>query len=128
METVDIEALKAERENILKQLQEWHEKKEFEIDGLVFTVGPLTHQIRLEVVSVYSINEQRWHLGDWSNLTDSSIQKVIRLLEENIYYKGVQISKIKNFWDEHEDIYFDFIKTATKVVCYPFYKKKLAIG
>lgn len=120
--------LKKQREEILKQLDEWTEDSAFPVNGNVYKISKLSHQFRLEVVAIYSQIEANITTGNYGFLMNKDFKEVMKKVDEKILFDNSQISKLPNHFEEYAEDYLDYVAISLKVISYPFYKRKLSIG
>lgn len=120
--------LDEQREVILKQLDEWNEKGLFEVNGNEYKLSKLSHQFRLEVLSLYSQIEANITMGNYGFITDQKFKDLMKKVDDRILFDGSQISKIPNHFETHAEDYLDYVALSLKLISYPFYKSKLRTG
>ena len=120
--------LEKQREEILKQLDEWVEKSAFEVNGREYKISKLSHQFRLEVVAIYSQIEANLTMGNYGFLINEDFKKLMKKVDDKILFENSQISKLPKHWEEYPEDYLDYVALSLKVISYPFYKKKVNIG
>jgi len=119
------EELKEKREELIKQLEEWHKEGYFIVNGRRYELSKMTHQFRVEVLAIFSQIEPALLVGNYGFMLDDAFKKIMQKIEDRVLYEGVQISKRPKHWEEFEEDYIDFVNLSMKVITYPFYKKKL---
>ena len=121
------EQLEKQKEEILKQIEEWSDNSYFEINGRRYEISKLSHQFRLEVVAIYSQIESSITMGNYGFLINKDFKNVMKKVDERIIFEGSQISKLPNHFEEYPEDYLDYVSLSLKVISYPFYKRKLSI-
>jgi len=121
------ERLETQREEILKQIEEWVNNSAFEVNGREYKISKLSHQFRLEVVAIYSQIEANLTMGNYGFLINKEFKDVMKKVDERILFDGSQISKLPNHFEEYAEDYLDYVAISLKVISYPFYKRKLSI-
>ena len=121
------EQLEKQREEILKQIEEWSENSYFEINGRRYKISKLSHQFRLEVVAIYSQIESSITMENYGFLINKDFKNIMKKVDERILFEGSQISKLPNHFEEYPEDYLDYVSLSLKVISYPFYKRKLSI-
>jgi len=120
--------MEEQREEVIKQLEEWNKNGFFEVNGRKYVLSKMTHQFRVEVLAIYSEIEILLLSGNYSFMIEDNFKKIIKKIEDRVLFDGMQISKRPQHWEEYEEDYIDFVTLSMKVICFPFYKKKLAIN
>lgn len=120
--------LEKQREAILKQLEEWHNDSLFVINDREYKISKLSHQFRLEVISIYSQIEPQILTGNYSFLQRDDFKKIIKKVDDKILFEDLQLSKRQNHFEEYPEDYLDYVAISLKVICYPLYRTKLHIG
>ena len=113
-----------EQNQSLEQIKQYSNSGEFSINGQEYKLSGLSHQLRLEVLSVYSQIEANLIMGNYRFLQDNEFKKVMTKIEDRVLFDNMQLSKLKHF-EEYPENYLDFIAISMKVIVYPFYHKKL---
>lgn len=113
-----------ELEKINDQYRQWHNDKKFVIQDKEFEINKLSHSFRLEVVAIYGELEAPMIMGNFSFILDSKFKSIFSKIEDNVLFEGIQISKIKDFWEDNEYLYLDFIQIVLRLIVFPFYDKK----
>ena len=88
----------------------------------------LSHQFRLEVLAMYSQIEANITMGNYGFLTEPKFKKLMEKVDEKILFENSQISKLEKHFEKYAEDYIDYIAIGLKVICYPFYKRKLRTG
>lgn len=120
--------LKEQREEILKQLDEWTKNSAFTVNDNEYKISKLSHQFRLEVVAIYSQIEANITMGNYGFLMNKDFKDVMKKVDDKILFENSQVSKLPNHFEEHAEDYLDYVAISLKVISYPFYKRKLSIG
>ena len=120
--------LEKQREEILKQLDEWTNNSAFKVNDNEYKNSKLSHQFRLEVVAIYSQIEANLTMGNYGFLMNKEFKEVMKKVDDKILFENSQISKLPNHFEEHAEDYLDYVAISLKVISYPFYKRKLAIS
>lgn len=120
--------LEKQREEILKQLDEWTNNSAFKVNDNEYKISKLSHQFRLEVVAIYSQIEANLTMGNYGFLMNKEFKEVMKKVDDKILFENSQISKLPNHFEEHAEDYLDYVAISLKVISYPFYKRKLAIS
>lgn len=108
----------------LEQIKAVYADNEAEINGTVYSYAKFTHPERLKVFAFYTSLVKDHKIGDvrmdfWD---DPQYHKIQQLIESKVLVDGMQISKIKDFWEQEEnmDDYIPLMMTSLQVICYPF--------
>jgi len=117
--------LEKKREEIIKQIETYYQNNYFEVNGRRYELSKLNHQFRVEVLAVYSQIEPALTMENYGFMLNEDFKRVMKKIEDRVLFEGMQISKRPNHWEEYEEDYLDFVALSMKVICYPFYKKKL---
>lgn len=96
------------------------------INGRDYEIKKFNHVDRCTVFAFYSRISPKVQAGDFSFLTDPEFAKVMKIIEDRVTFDDMQISKMKNHWDEYPEDYLQFISTMLAVVSYPF--MRAAVG
>lgn len=91
-----------------------------------YEIKKFNHVDRTTVFAFYSRIGNQIKAGDFSFLTDDQFSKVMKIIEDRVIFDGMQISKMKNHWDEYPEDYLQFVSTMLAVVSYPF--MRAAVG
>lgn len=122
---INKEELEKQREAILKQLEEWHSEGFFVINGREYKISKLSHQFRVEVISIYSQIEAQNVMGNYAFLQREDFKKIMKKVDEKILFDGMQISKLEKHFEEYPEDYLDYVAVSMKVITFPLYKAKL---
>ena len=122
-----IKEMEEQRKQIIEQLEEWYKNGYFEVNGREYKLSKMTHQFRVEVLAVYSEIEPMLLSGNYGFMTEDKFKRIIKKIEDKILFDGMQISKRPQHWEDYEEDYLDFVALSMKIICFPFYKKKLSI-
>ena len=114
-----------EQNQSLEQLKQWNDSGEFIINDRTYKLTGLSHQFRVEVLSIYSQIEANIFIGNYQFLQRDDFKKVMAKVDDRILFDGMQLSKLPKHFEEHAEDYLDYIAVSLKVICYPFYSKKL---
>ena len=109
----------------LNKIKEWHENQGFTINDREYKISPLSHQFRVEVVSLYSQIEAQIIMGNYSFLTREDFKKVMKKVDDFILFDGMQISKLPKHFEDFPEDYLDYVEMTLKAISYPFYKAKM---
>jgi len=120
--------LEEQRKEILKQLEEWHTQGMFTLNDRDYKISKLSHQFRIEVISVYSQIEAQLLTGNYGFLQNEDFKRIMKKVDEKIMFDNMTISKLSNHFEEYPEDYLDYVAISLKVICYPLYKTKLHIG
>lgn len=120
--------LEKQREEILKQLDEWTNNSAFKVNDNEYKISKLSHQFRLEVVAIYSQIEANLTVGNYGFLMNKDFKDVMKKVDDKILFENSQISKLPNHFEDYAEDYLDYVAISMKVISYPFYKRKLSIG
>lgn len=91
-----------------------------------YEIKKFNHVDRTTVFAFYSRIGNQIKAGDFSFLTDDQFSKVMKIIEDRVIFDGMQISKMRNHWDEYPEDYLQFVSTMLAVVSYPF--MRAAVG
>jgi len=116
---------KEEQNQTLEQLKQWNDNGEFTINDRTYKLTGLSHQFRVEVLSIYSQIEANIIMGNYAFLQRDDFKKVMAKVDDRILFDGMQLSKLPKHFEEYAEDYLDYIAVSLKVICYPFYSKKL---
>lgn len=116
---------KEEQNQTLEQLKEWNDSGEFIINDRAYKLTGLSHQFRVEVLSIYSQIEVNIITGNYAFLQRDDFKKVMAKVDDRVLFDGMQLSKLPKHFEEYAEDYLDYIAVSLKVICYPFYKAKL---
>jgi len=112
----------------IEKIKEWSERGVFEVNGKEFTISKLSHQFRVEVLAMYSQIEPLYLARNLGFLSRQDFQEIMKKIDEKILFDDSTIAKTKDFWDNHQEDYIDYVGTVLRVISFPFYKAKLGIG
>lgn len=111
----------------LEQLSTWHEQGFFEINERKYSVTKLTHQLRIEALSIFAKVETMQLVGDLGYLVDPKYKEIARKIEEKITFDGAKLSTLPNHWEQYPEDFILYGMISLKVICYPFYQIKRVI-
>lgn len=113
----------------LDQIKAVYDDGVAEINGTAYTYSKFTHQDRLKVFAFYTSLIKDHKTGDvrmdfWD---EPKFHEVQRLIDSKVLVDGMQISKIKDFWEQEEnmDDYMPLMMTSLQVICYPFLRGRI---
>jgi len=109
----------------LEQIKQWNDNGEFVINDRTYKLTGLSHQFRVEVLSIYSQIEANIIMGNYQFLQRDDFKKVMTKVDDRVLYDGMQLSKLPKHFEEYAEDYLDYIAISMKVIVYPFYCKKL---
>ena len=117
-----------EQNQSLEQIKQWNDNGEFSINGQEYKLSGLSHQFRVEVLSIYSQIEASIIMGNYKFLQDNEFKKTFDKVCDRIMVDNMQLSKLPKWFEEHPEDYLDFVAISLKVICFPFYSRKLNIN
>ncbi len=120
--------IKKHREEVIKELDKCLKDSAFTINERVYKISPLSHQFRVEVVSIYSQIEAELLVNNYRCFSDPSFVSIMKKVGERIIFDGSTISKLPNHFEKYSEDYLDYVTMALKVISYPFYRGKLNIN
>ena len=114
-----------EQNQSLEQIKQWNNEGEFLINDRTYKLTGLSHQFRVEVLSIYSQIEANLIMGNYRFLQDNEFKKVMTKIEDRVLFDGMQLSKLPKHFEEYAEDYLDYIAVSLKVIVFPFYQTKL---
>ena len=114
-----------EQNQSLEQIKQWNDNGEFVINDRTYKLTGLSHQFRVEVLSIYSQIEANLIMGNYRFLQDNEFKKVMTKIEDRVLFDGMQLSKLPKHFEEYAEDYLDYIAVSLKVIVFPFYQTKL---
>ena len=114
-----------EQNQSLEQIKQWNDNGEFIINDRTYKLTGLSHQFRVEVLSIYSQIEANIIMGNYKFLQDNEFKKIMTKVDDRVLFDGMQLSKVPKHFEEYAEDYLDYIAVSLKVIVYPFYHKKL---
>ena len=110
-----------EQNQSLEQIKQWNNEGEFLINDRTYKLTGLSHQFRVEVLSIYSQIEANIIMGNYGFLNRDDFKKMMVKVEERVLFDGMQLSKLPKHFDEYPQNFRDFIATSLKVIVAPLY-------
>lgn len=117
-----------EQQIALNELEAINENQAFTINDREYKLTPISHQFRVEVVSLYSQIEANIIMGNYSFLIREDFKKVMKKVDDSILFDGMQLSKLPKHFEVNAEDYLDYVAISLKVISYPFYKRKMNIS
>ena len=114
-----------EQNQSLEQIKQWNDNGEFIINDRTYKLTGLSHQFRVEVLSIYSQIEASIIMGNYKFLQDNEFKKIMTKVDDRVLFDGMQLSKLPKHFEEYPEDYLDYVAVSLKVICFPFYKTKL---
>ena len=114
-----------EQNQSLEQIKQWNNEGEFLINDRTYKLTGLSHQFRVEVLSIYSQIEANIIIGNYKFLQDNEFKKTFDKVCDRIMVDNMQLSKLPKWFEEHPEDYLDFVAISLKVIVFPFYQTKL---
>ena len=114
-----------EQNQSLEQIKQWNDNGEFIINDRTYKLTGLSHQFRMEVLSLYSQIEANIIMGNYQFFQRDDFKKVMPKVDDRILFDGMQLSKLPKHFEEYPEDYLDYVGVSLKVICFPFYKTKL---
>lgn len=114
-----------EQNQSLEQIKQYSNSGEFSINDRTYKLTGLSHQFRMEVLSIYSQIEANIIMGNYQFLQRDDFKKMMQKVDDRILFDGMQLSKLPKHFEEYPEDYLDYIAVSLKVIVYPFYCKKL---
>ena len=114
-----------EQNQSLEQIKQWNNEGEFLINDRTYKLTGLSHQFRVEVLSIYSQIEANIIMGNYKFLQDNEFKKIMTKVDDRVLFDGMQLSKLPKWFEEHPEDYLDFVAISLKVIVFPFYQTKL---
>ena len=102
------------------QAKELYEAGEIEVNGRIYELLKMRHEKRLEVFAFYSNVGKSVATGDFSSFVSPQFKHVQKVMFEAIMFDGVQLSKMKDHWEEYPEDFLQVVGTAMGVMSYPF--------
>jgi len=84
--------------------------------GNTYNFTTLTHKKRLKVFTRFQLLEEQGLM--FFDSTDFEI--VQGIIDDTVLFDGMQLSKLKDHWEENAHDFFLFYRTAMGVISYPF--------
>ena len=110
-----------EQNQSLEQIKQWNNEGEFIINDRTYKLTGLSHQFRVEVLSIYSQIEANIIMGNYQFLQRDDFKKVMVKVDDRVLFDGMQLSKLPKHFDEYPQNFRDFIATSLKVIVAPLY-------
>ena len=114
-----------EQNQSLEQIKQWNDNGEFVINDRTYKLTGLSHQFRVEVLSIYSQIEANIIMGNYVFLNRDDFKKVMAKVDDRVLFDDMQLSKLPKHFEEYPENYLDFIAISMKVIVFPFYCKKM---
>ena len=114
-----------EQNQSLEQSKQWNNEGEFLINDRTYKLTGLSHQFRVEVLSIYSQIEANIIMGNYAFLNRDDFKKVMTKVDDRVLFDGMQLSKLPKHFEEYAEDYLDYIAVSLKVIVFPFYQTKL---
>ena len=114
-----------EQNQSLEQIKQWNNEGEFLINDRTYKLTGLSHQFRVEVLSIYSQIEANIIMGNYKFLQDNEFKKVMTKVDDRVLYDGMQLSKLPKHFEDFAEDYLDYIAVSLKVIVYPLYQTKV---
>ena len=102
------------------QAKELYEAGEIEVNGRIYKLLKMRHEKRLEVFAFYSNVGKSVASGDFSSFVSPQFKHVQKVMFESITFDGVQLSKMKDHWEEYPEDFLQVVGTSMGVMSYPF--------
>lgn len=111
----------------IEECKKASEELSFNLDGKKFNLSKLVFIDANYLYSFYVDIEKQIIDGRRAFMrSDEFINKILPLLSQSITLKGMEISKINNFFDDTFHIYDDLIINSLQVFSYPFFASRIA--
>ncbi len=114
-----------EKNQSLEQIKQYSNSGEFSINDRTYKLTGLSHQFRVEVLSIYSQIEASIIMGNYQFLQRDDFKKVMTKVDDRVLFDGMQLSKLPKHFEEYAEDYLDYIAVSLKVIVFPFYQTKL---
>ena len=114
-----------EQNQSLEQIKQWNNEGEFLINDRTYKLTGLSHQFRVEVLSIYSQIEANIIMGNYGFLNRDDFKKVMTKVDDRVLYDGMQLSKLPKHFEDFAEDYLDYIAVSLKVIVYPLYQTKV---
>lgn len=109
------------REEAMRKAKELYDAGEFEVNGRIYELAKMRHQQRLQVFAFYSEHVNQIMSGNFSCLVGDYFQKQVqKTMFDAVLFEDMQLSKIRDHWEEYPEDFLQVVATAMGVMSYPF--------